>query len=64
VHLGGVRAFLIDLVLNQPRGKEIHVTADNLSTRKTEQVQQFLAEHPKIPPALYSDLLLLAAMST
>jgi transposase len=41
-------AFLIDLVLNQPRGTELHVIADNLSTHKTEQVQQFLAEHPKV----------------
>jgi transposase len=41
-------AFLTDIVLNQPRGKEIHVIADNLSTHKTEQVQEFLAEHPKV----------------
>jgi len=41
-------AFLADIVANQPRGKEIHVIADNLSTHKTEQVAQFLAEHPKL----------------
>jgi transposase len=41
-------AFLADIVANQPRGKEIHVIADNLSTHKTEQVVQFLAEHPKV----------------
>ncbi len=28
-------AFLADIVVNQPRGKEIHVIADNLSTHKT-----------------------------
>jgi transposase len=41
-------AFLTDLMLNQPRGKELHVIADNLSTHKTAKVQQFLAEHPKV----------------
>ena len=41
-------AFLTDLVVNQPRGKEIHVIADNLSTHKTEQVKVFLAEHPNV----------------
>jgi transposase len=41
-------AFLTEIVLNQPRGKEIHVIADNLSTHKTEQVQEFLTEHPKV----------------
>jgi transposase len=41
-------AFLADIVANQPRGKEIHVIADNLSTHKTEQVAQFLVEHPKV----------------
>lgn len=41
-------AFLTDLVVNQPRRKEIHVIADNLSTHKTELVQAFLAEHPTV----------------
>src|SRR5256886_8837788 len=41
-------AFLSELVLNQPRGKEIHVIADNLSTHKTEQVAMFLAAHPSV----------------
>ena len=40
-------AFLTDIVLNQPRGQEIHVIADNLSSHKTDQVKAFLAEHPK-----------------
>ena len=41
-------AFLADIVVNQPRGKEIHVIADNLSTHKTEQVAMFLAAHPSV----------------
>ncbi len=41
-------AFLTDLVVNQPRGKEIHVIADNLSAHKTDLVEQFLTAHPKV----------------
>jgi transposase len=41
-------AFLTDIVVNQPRGREIHVIADNLSTHKTAQVTQFLTDHPKV----------------
>src|SRR5215471_18506868 len=41
-------AFLADIVVNQPRGKEIHVIADNLSAHKTRQVDDFLARHPKV----------------
>ena len=41
-------AFLADLVANQPRGKEIHLIADNLSAHKTRRVEQFLAAHPKV----------------
>jgi transposase len=41
-------AFLSDIVVNQPRRKEIHVIADNLSTHKTAQVAQFLTDHPKV----------------
>src|SRR5436190_14127356 len=41
-------AFLNDIVANQPRGKEIHVIADNLSAHKTKQVDAFLAEHPQV----------------
>ena len=41
-------AFLADIVVNQPKGKEIHVIADNLSAHKTEKVEQFLAENPKV----------------
>lgn len=41
-------AFLNDIVANQPRGKEIHVIADNLSAHKTKLVSAFLAEHPTV----------------
>ncbi len=41
-------AFLTDIVVHQPKGKEIHVIADNLSAHKTQQVGQFLGEHPNV----------------
>ena len=41
-------AFLTDIVVNQPRGKEIHVIADNLSAHKTKRVEAFLAEHHNV----------------
>ena len=41
-------AFLTDIVINQPRGKEIHVIADNLSAHKSTPVKDFLAAHPKV----------------
>jgi transposase len=41
-------AFLTDLVVNQPRGKEIHLIADNLSAHKTAQVDAFLEAHPSV----------------
>ena len=41
-------AFLTDLVVNQPRGKEIHVIADNLSAHKTNLVEEFLTAHPRV----------------
>jgi len=41
-------AFLTDIVANQPRGKEIHVIADNLSAHKTKRVDEFLAEHSNV----------------
>jgi len=42
-------AFLTDIVVNQPRGKEIHVIADNLSAHKTAQVDEFLDRHKNGP---------------
>ena len=53
-------AFLTDIVVNQPRGKEIHVIADNLSAHKTGQVKEFLAAHPKVHLHFTPDLLFLA----
>src|ERR1700694_1735452 len=41
-------AFLTDIVVNQPHGKEIHVIADNLSAHKTKRVEAFLAEHRNV----------------
>ncbi len=41
-------AFLTDIVINQPRGKEIHVIADNLSAHKSAPVKAFLDAHPKV----------------
>ena len=41
-------AFLTDLVVNQPRGKEIHVIADNLSAHKTKRVDEFLSAHANV----------------
>src|ERR1700682_1010274 len=41
-------AFLTDIVVNQPHGKEIHVIADNLSAHKSRPVTDFLAVHPKV----------------
>src|SRR5262252_10123739 len=41
-------ACLADLVAHQPKGKEIHVIADNLSAHKTGQVEDFLDRHPNV----------------
>jgi hypothetical protein len=41
-------AFRTDIVVNQPRGREIHVIADNLSAYETQRVEQFLADHPNV----------------
>jgi len=41
-------AFLTDIVANQPKGKEIHVIADNLSAHKTKLVDEFLADHSRV----------------
>src|SRR5437899_3485505 len=41
-------AFLTDIVIDQPLGKEIHVIADNLSAHKSRPVTDFLAVHPKV----------------
>jgi len=41
-------AFLAQLSGDQPKEKEIHVVADNLSAHKTERVEVFLKEHPRV----------------
>lgn len=42
-------AFLTtDIVIDQPRGKEIHVIADKQSAHKSRPVTDFLAAHPKV----------------
>jgi transposase len=41
-------AFLSEVVAGQPRQREIHVIADNLSAHKTERVERFLEEHPRV----------------
>jgi transposase len=40
--------FLGDIVASQPKRREIHVIADNLSTHKTQAVRTFLLEHPHV----------------
>jgi transposase len=41
-------AFLAQLVADQPKDKQIHVVADNLSAHKTDRVEAFLKEHPRV----------------
>jgi len=41
-------AFLADIVTHQPKTREIHIIADNLSAHKTERVRQFLTTHANI----------------
>jgi transposase len=41
-------AFLSDLVASQPRGREIHVIADNLSAHKTKLVKEFLRNNRRV----------------
>jgi transposase len=41
-------AFLSDIVAHQPRSREIHIIADNLSAHKTQRVRDFLQSHPRV----------------
>ncbi|KXU35973.1 DDE endonuclease [Cephaloticoccus capnophilus] len=41
-------AFLTDVLSSQPKGREIHVICDNVSSHKTAAVQAFLAEHTNV----------------
>jgi transposase len=40
--------FLGDIVVTQPRRREIHVIVDNLSAHKTKGVTDFLKQHPRL----------------
>ena len=40
-------AFLTDIVTHQPKGQEMHVSADNLSAHKTTRVEAVLAPYPR-----------------
>ena len=41
-------AFLAELVATQPRGRQIHIIADNHSAHKSKRVAQFLADSPNV----------------
>ena len=41
-------AFLSNIVANQPKEREIHIIAANLSAHKTERVRQFLSDHRNV----------------
>lgn len=41
-------AFLADLLAKQPKRWEIHIICDNLSAHKTQRVEEFLADHPRV----------------
>jgi len=41
-------AFLSDILAHQPRNREIHIIADNLSAHKTQRVRDFLQAHPNL----------------
>jgi transposase len=41
-------AFLSELASPQPKDREIHVIADNLSAHKTARVKEFLETHPQV----------------
>jgi transposase len=40
--------FLGDIVATEPKRRQIHVIADNLSTHKTQAVRTFLLDHPNV----------------
>lgn len=41
-------AFLTDLLAKTKWARELHIVLDNLSVHKTQAVQQFLTDHPKV----------------
>ena len=46
--LGRLLKISHNLVATQPKRREIHVIADNLSTHKTQAVRTFLLDHPHV----------------
>jgi transposase len=41
-------AFLSEIVAHQPKDREIHIIADNLSAHKTKRVDAFVAQHKNV----------------
>jgi len=41
-------AFLSEIAAHQPKGRQIHIIADNLSAHKTKRVTTFLAQHKNV----------------
>jgi transposase len=41
-------AFLSDMLAHQPKHREIHIIADNLSAHKTKRVEEFLTRHKNV----------------
>jgi len=41
-------AFLSDMLAHQPKDREIHIIADNLSAHKTKRVEEFLTGHKNV----------------
>ena len=41
-------AFLSDLLAHQPKHREVHIIADNLSAHKTKRVEEFLTRHKNV----------------
>ena len=41
-------AFLEDLIIRQPKNKEIYIILNNLSAHKTKKVDEFLAQHTNV----------------
>ena len=41
-------AFLCDIVARQPKQRELYVICDNVSSRKTQRVRDFLGEHANV----------------
>jgi hypothetical protein len=56
-------AFLTELIGKAKWAREIHIVLDNLSAHKTQAVQDFLAQHPKVRLHFTPALLFLAQPS-